>query len=129
MTLFFLLTLILLVSPNSTTFAQMKDQENTYRINDEMILTINHHNQGDIIVANHSENEDNEPLHHGEHQDHPATSSHDSHTAHSEYGGPGGESKAAIYASALSVVMIFLFIGVTYIALRKHQKNSNKHYR
>lgn len=128
MTLFFLLTLILLVSPNSTTFAQMKDQENTYRINDEMILTINHHNQGDIIVANHSENEDNEPLH-GEHQDHPATSSHDSHTAHSEYGGPGGESKAAIYASALSVVMIFLFIGVTYIALRKHQKNSNEHYR
>lgn len=108
-TLISCLTILILVSPVSATFAQTNGLDNTFNNNLQDEVT--------IIASNDAETDD-----HGETT--VSHDSHDSHSAHGEYHGHGGESKNAIYVSVLSVLGIFVLIGLAYLALRKSMKES-----
>ena len=105
---------MLLASPVSVTFAQTNGLDNSFAINGNNKL------QGDTtIFASNSEKDE------GEHHNHNTTSSHDTHAAHGEdYQGHGGESINGLYASLLSVIGIFVLLGLAFIALRKSMKES-----
>ncbi|NCU18461.1 hypothetical protein [Pallidibacillus pasinlerensis] len=108
-TLILCLTLLMLVCPVLVAFAQTNGLDNSFNNNLQDEVT--------IIASNDIETNDHE-------ETTVSHDSHDSHSAHGEYHGHGGESKNAIYISVLSVLGIFVLIGLAYLALRKSMKES-----
>lgn len=102
-----LLLALFIVAPVSAAFAHTSEIDNTFQENGQVVDG----QQGEIILLADSSGDSEE------------ASSHDSHGT-DEYSGHGGESKSGIYVSALSVIMIFVFIAIAYIFLRKHMKKS-----